>query len=234
MRRTLLSLCVAALISCNQPASAQTFFSNRPAHLLDHVDAFSGAIQQVVPTFPARGVEIINALYKGVNPQDDGARRIAIVRVCEQMRFDLGALWSNKVRTGLDPKFFTSPDSIAWSAGDDQPVSVWDVQRSDGFILVHEGKAADHPNIPRDEADTVDCTATNHMGSSGPVDPPPVDPPPTEPPVDLGPVWAAIELLQSLVTQLAQRITALEARPVAVECRAAVFGIPVSCRLVTQ
>lgn len=193
------------------------------------------------PTFPEAGMRAINGLYAGVNPQDDDARRVAIQRVCEQMQFDLGEQWGNKKRAGL-PDTFRSPDSIAWQEAEGQPVSVWDVQASSGQILVFAGKPADHPNLPVDEAAFMDCTATNHLGTTPPPDPEP------EPGDDHDAIWAAIEQTQAVLTALIarvdqleqalanvlQRTSALEARPVVVGCRASVFGIGISCSLVTQ
>lgn len=244
------------------PLQAQTTYTRSsltmPAHLLDIADPFgetahlhavlaeaTTAVQG--PTlFPAAGMRAVDGLYKGVNPQDDNARRVAIKRVCEQMQFDLGDSWGNKKRAGLSDDFL-SPDSIAFRESNGT-VSVWDVQASSGAILVFEGKPADHPNLPTSEAAFMDCTATNHLGGGG------TDPEPTPPPTggDLEPRVLALEQwaqvahealtrmsadIANLVEQVAalgNRVVNLEARPVVVGCKAAAFGIPLSCSLVTQ
>lgn len=201
--------------------------------------AVSGVSAQV--GFPAEGMRAVNELYAGVNPQDDGARRVAIVKVCEQMQFDLGETWVNKVRTGLDPKVFLSPDSIAHQ-NTDGSLDIWDVQASSGQILVFEGKLADHPNIPPGEGAAVDCTATNHLGTA----PPPPDP--TDPALEarvtaleanVNQLSARADLITAVVDRLTVelaaltgRVSSLESRPVPVECRASALGIPLSCRLV--
>lgn len=124
---------------------------------------------------PQRVVDIINALYAGVNPQDDGARRIAIQKVGEQARHDLGPRWGNKKRAGLSDDF-RSPDSIA-VLEDDQTVSVWDVQSSSGQILVVAGSQPTHPHLSPDEATFMPCNPVDHMGSGTPDPPDPPDPP---------------------------------------------------------
>jgi hypothetical protein len=122
-------------------------------------------------TFPQRGMDIIDALYRGVDPQDDDARRVAIQRVGEQMSFDLGPEWGNKKRTGLSDDF-RSADSVAFQEAD-LTVSVWDIQASSGAILVAAGKPPDYPHLPSDEAEFIQCAPINHLGGPDP-DPAPV------------------------------------------------------------
>lgn len=195
--------------------------------------------------FPQRGVEIIQALYLA-NPQNDDERRVAIVKVCEQMKHDLGDQWGNKKRAGLSDAFL-SPDSIAFLEAD-LSVSVWDVQASSGQILVHAGKLADHPRLPASEATFMPCRAVNHMGSTPPPDPDPVPDPEFERRLTVlettfrateAELRAILAMLTDLVNGLDQRagvdrrrIEALEARPMPFQgCRAAIAGIPISCRL---
>jgi hypothetical protein len=121
------------------------------------------------PAFPARGVEIVNELYAGVNPQDDNARRVSIHRTCAQMVHDIGPKWGNKKRAGLSDDF-RSPDSIAYLE-DDGAVSVWDIQASSGQILVHAGKPPDYPRLSPSEAAFMPCTPANYLN---PAPPPPV------------------------------------------------------------
>lgn len=197
--------------------------------------------------FPQRGVEIIQALYLA-DPQNDAERRVAIVKVCEQMKHDLGDRWGNKKRAGLSDAFL-SPDSIAFLEAD-LTVSVWDVQASSGQILVHAGKPADHPRLPASEATFMPCRAVNHLGSQP--DPGPIEPDPgtgdLERRIDVlettfratdAELRAILAMLTDLVNGLDQRAAAdrrrldvLEARPIpALGCRAAIAGIPISCRL---
>lgn len=152
--------------------------------------------------FPARGVEIVRALYTA-NPQNDDERRIHIQRVGEQLVYELGPNWGNKKRAGLSDAF-RSPDSIAYRESDGT-VSVWDVQASSGQILVHDGKPADHPNLPESEATFMPCAAVNHLVVTppGPPGPEPGTPAPSPgSPVDLGPVLAALADLRGIVEQL--------------------------------
>ncbi len=138
------------------------------------------------PAFPAKAMDAVNALYAGVNPQDDGARRVAIVRTCEQLSADLGPRWGGKKRAGL-PDDFRSPDSLAFHE-EDGSVSVWDVQASSGAILVHAGKTPDYPRLPASEAAFMGCEPKNHMGAPTPPPPLPGIPPPPiviQPPIDL-------------------------------------------------
>mgnify|MGYP001575761474 CR=1 FL=1 len=149
-------------------------------------------------TFPARAVEIVLALYLGVNPQDDTARRIAIQRTCEQVVFELGAQWGNKKRAGLSDDF-RSPDSIAYLEPSGA-VSVWDIQLSSGAIDVHEGKLATHPNLPPSEAAFMPCAPVNHLSTLAlPIDnlPPPIDnlPPPIVNPIDLSRLETKVDVL---------------------------------------
>lgn len=117
-------------------------------------------------TFPQRGMDVIDALYRGVNPQDDVARKVAIQRVGEQMSFDLGPEWGNKKRTGLSDDF-RSADSVAY-AENDGTTSVWDIQASNGAILVTAGKAPDYPHLSPDEAEFIACDPINHLGGPAP------------------------------------------------------------------
>lgn len=142
------------------------------------------------PAFPAKAMEAVNALYAGVNPQDDDARKVAIKRTCEQLAADLGPRWGGKKRAGL-PDDYRSPDSLAFSE-EDGSVSVWDIQASSGAILVHAGKAPDYPRLPPSEAAFMPCEPRNHMGAPGPGTSPPspgtppvVVLPPSLPPLDL-------------------------------------------------
>ena len=154
---------VLALCLCVTPAYAQTLF-------------------------PQRGVEIIDTLYRGVNPQDDGARRIRIKITCEQFTHDLGVRWGGKKRAGLTDDS-RSPDSIAYLEAD-QTVSVWDIQLSSGAIDVSAGKPANHPNLPASDATFMPCDARDHIGGGTGVPPPvTVVPPPT---LDLSSLVVAI------------------------------------------
>ena len=144
-------------------------------------------------TFPARAVDIVLALYLGVNPQDDAARRVAIQRTCEQVVFELGTQWGNKKRAGLGDEF-RSPDSIAYLEPSGA-VSVWDVQSSSGAILVSAGKPPDHPHLPPSEAAFMPCAPVNHLSTlAPPIDnlPPPIDNPPH---VDLSRLETKIDVL---------------------------------------
>ena len=136
------------------------------------------------PPFPARGVEIVNELYAGVNPQDDNARRVSIHRTCSQLVFELGPRWGNKKRAGLSDDF-RSPDSLAYLE-DDSAVSVWDIQASSGAILVHAGKPPDYPRLPSSEAAFMPCAPANYLMPQPP--PPVVIPPSAPPPVVVPPV----------------------------------------------
>jgi hypothetical protein len=153
------------------------------------------------PAFPQRGVEIVNELYAGVNPQDDAARRLAIHRVCAQMVYELGVQWGNKKRTGLSDDF-RSPDSIAWRVSDGQPVSVWDIQSSSGQILVSAGKPPDYPNLPTSEAEFMPCAPMNYLTPAPPPPTPAPSPQPAPPPVpqpvptiDLSKVYERLDAL---------------------------------------
>ncbi len=217
MRKALFTILACSLLM--NTASAQTFFSNRPMHLLDHVDPFSGAIPTAADSqilFPARGVEIINGLYRGVNPQDDNARRERIKVTCEQFRFELGARWGGKRRAPNGP---VSPDSIAYNEPDGT-LSVWDIQTSGGDITVFENKPPDYPNLSPSEAGFVVCDAVDHLGAVV-VPPPPVEPvPPVV--VDNGPILAKLDDLALKVEGVRQSLEEhrLEAR----KTKSAVMG----------
>lgn len=157
--------------------------------------------------FPARGIAIIQALYKA-SPQDDVARRIDIQRVGEQMAHDLGPNWGNKKRAGLSDDF-RSPDSIAYRE-DDGSVSVWDIQASNGAILVHADKPADHPNLPASEAAFMPCVPTNHLGGEPlPGEVPPLGSP--APSADLGLVLAEIESVRARLDGIELQIAGIAA-----------------------
>lgn len=121
--------------------------------------------------FPQKGIDAIRALYKA-SPQDEAARKHDIQVVGEQMCFDLGSRWGNKQRTGVNSR---SADSIAYLE-DNDTVSVWDIQASNGDILVSAGDPPKYPNLPPSEADFIDCIAFNHMGTE------PIPIPEPEPP----------------------------------------------------
>lgn len=121
--------------------------------------------------FPPKGIDAIRALYHA-NPQDEEQRKHDIKLVGEQMCFDLGNRWGNKKRTGLDDTF-RSADSISYLE-DDNTVSVWDIQRSDGVIIVNAGDPPTFPNISPAEATFMECDPVNHMGGDN-GEPPPAD-----------------------------------------------------------
>lgn len=123
------------------------------------------------PGFPQRGVEILHALYAGVNPQDDDARRDRITAVCAAMARELGPRWGGKKRAGLGDEF-RSPDSLAYLE-DNGSVSVWDVQLSSGALDVFAGKPPNYPRLSPSEATFMPC---------GGEEPPPVTPVPSQPP----------------------------------------------------
>jgi hypothetical protein len=154
------------------------------------------------PAFPSRGIEIVNELYAGVNPQDDTARKLAIHRTCSQMVFELGASWGNKKRAGLSDEF-RSPDSIAYLEADGS-VSVWDVQTSSGAITVFAGKPPDYPKLPPSEAAFMACAPMNYLNPPPPVPVPPVPSPvpsPTPVPVlDLSGLERQIAALDAKLT----------------------------------
>ena len=147
------------------------------------------------PAFPSKAMDAVNALYAGVNPQDDEARKVAIRRTCEQLSADLGPRWGGKKRAGL-PDDYRSPDSLAYQE-DDGTVSVWDIQASSGAILVHAGKTPDYPRLPPTEAAFMACVPTNHMGVPAPLPQPPpvVVVPPSTPPIDLSNLEGKIDTL---------------------------------------
>lgn len=152
--------------------------------------------------FPQRGMEAIAALYTA-SPQDDDARRRDIRKVGEQLAHDLGPQWGNKKRTGLSDDL-RSPDSIAFLEAD-LTCSVWDIQASNGAILVHAGKEPDYPHLPQGEATFMPCDPKNHMAGNplpGEVPDPPSTPQP--PQVDLSPVMAELANLKGLIAQLQQ------------------------------
>lgn len=120
--------------------------------------------------FPPKGIDAIRALYHA-NPQDEEQRKHDIKLVGEQMCFDLGNRWGNKKRTGLDDTF-RSADSISYLE-DDSTVSVWDIQRSDGVIIVNAGDPPTFPNISPAEATFMECDPVNHMGGDNGEPPPP-------------------------------------------------------------
>lgn len=151
------------------------------------------------PAFPAKAMEAVNALYAGVNPQDDGARRVAIIRTCEQLAADLGPRWGGKKRAGL-PDDYRSPDSLAFSE-DDGSISIWDIQASSGAILVHAGKTPDYPRVPAAEAAFMACEPKNHMG--GPI----VGTPPPSPGIPVPVPLPAIDL-----SGLTEKVDALAAQ----------------------
>lgn len=111
--------------------------------------------------FPPKGIDAIRELYHA-NPQDEEARKRDIKLVGEQMCFDLGNRWGNKKRTGLDDTF-RSADSIAYLE-DDSTVSVWDIQRSDGVIIVNAGDPPTFPNLSPAEATFMECDPVDHVG----------------------------------------------------------------------
>jgi hypothetical protein len=164
--------------------------------------------------FPQRGMEIVDALYRGVDPQDDDARKAAIQEVGEQMARDLGREWGNKKRAGLSDDF-RSPDSIAFQEADGS-TSVWDIQASSGAILVFAGKPPDYPRLPPSEATFIPCTPIDHMGDGGEVDPPQSE--------DLTPRVVALETevarLREVLENVARRLSLVEgeiARPLKIQ-----------------
>ena len=165
---------------------------------------------------PARGVEIVDALYR-VNPQDDAARRIAIQQVGEQMAHELGMRWGNKKRAGLSDSF-RSPDSLAYLE-DDQTVSVWDVQAASGQILVHADKPPDHPRLSPDEATFMPCEPVDHLGvepdpvpAPGPIDPTPGTPDLRELRMMLTDALVSLEELKATVGVLSGLLASLQMR----------------------
>lgn len=133
--------------------------------------------------FPTGGRAIVNLLYAGVNPQDDGARRVAIQRTGEQFAHTFGAQWGNKKRAGLGDDF-RSPDSLAYQHPDGT-VDVWDIQASSGAILVADGKPADHPGLSPGEATFMPCEPKNHLDITPDPGTPPPNPGTPPPAVDL-------------------------------------------------
>jgi len=124
----------------------------------------------------ARVVEIVNALYTGVNPQDDNARRTRIITVCEQNAAEGLTRWGNKKRAGLSDDF-RSPDSIAYLE-DDGTISIWDIQLSSGAMDVFPGKPPNYPKDSPANSTFMGCAAVNHLGGpSGPAPPSPGQPP---------------------------------------------------------
>jgi hypothetical protein len=162
--------------------------------------------------FPARGIEIIAALYKA-SPQDDAARRLDIQKVGEQMAHDLGPQWGNKKRAGVSDDL-RSPDSIAFLEAD-LTCSVWDIQASNGAFLVHAGKEPDFPHLPMGEATFMPCDPKNHLAGNPMPGEVPEPPKPSEPlpSVDIGPVLAKLDALQLQVDGLAAVISALVRKP---------------------
>ena len=143
-------------------------------------------------TFPEQGMTAIDALYRGVDPKNDDARRVAIRNTCEQMSFFLGPRWGGKKRAGLSD-LFRSPDSLAFLE-DDSTISIWDVQSGDGAILVFAGKPPDHPKDSPDNSTFMRCDPIDHIGGGNPLPDP--DPVPL-PPADLADIHRKLdELLQ--------------------------------------
>jgi hypothetical protein len=175
--------------------------------------------------FPARGIEIIAALYKA-SPQDDAARRLDIQKVGEQMAHDLGPQWGNKKRAGVSDDL-RSPDSIAFLEAD-LTCSVWDIQASNGAFLVHAGKEPDFPHLPMGEATFMPCDPKNHL--AGNPMPGEVPAPPGQPPaVDLTPVLAALADLKAVV----ERVAAKPEPSIAVtfpNYKGAIFGYGITLR----
>lgn len=172
--------------------------------------------------FPARGVEIVNGLYAGVNPQDDTARRERIKITCEQMRFELGARWGGKRRAGNGTP--VSPDSLAYLEPDSS-VSIWDIQTSTGAITVFENKPPDYPNDSPANSTFIVCEPVDHLGSV--VVPP--DPPAPVPPADLGPIEKRLQDMEGvlgaiLIDQRETRKSLEEHRLEARKTRSAVMG----------
>lgn len=218
----------------------------------------NAASAQECPTFPARGVEIIDGFlsqsrYLTLAQGNDDQRRELTKAIAEQMKYDLGN-WSLK---SADPGRPQSKDSLSLPVTGGPAFCNWDWQN--GTTRLRSIDANTRGEFIADQH-LLPTAAVNHLGSIvAPVDPPAVpgiDPALAAALVRLDVLTAHVvalnvELRQAQEAFAAQtqafsaqseRLTTVEAsisridaflasRAVPTDCRASFLGIPVSCRL---
>lgn len=120
--------------------------------------------------FPARGVDIVWALYNAhtdlANGTEDNRRQLTRM-IAEQMCFELGKVWGTKKGGPGNPQ---SKDAIAYDNGNGT-FDVWDWQN--GATRQPQVTANQPPDYPRltSPQEFIEVTPVNHIGEEPPAPP---------------------------------------------------------------
>jgi hypothetical protein len=163
--------------------------------------------------FPARGQEIIDALYAqhvALATGSDDEQRLLTRLIAEQLAFELGPRWGVKAASPTRPQ---GSSEIAFNG---PPLYIWRWSDGDGHVTGLAGSPL-HPPLLMPLDQTVNqffiaVDPIDHLRVSDTRPPPRSDPPPDPPPatVDLTPILARLDRLEQLIQPIADEWTALQ------------------------
>ena len=151
-----------------------------------------------MPDFPARGVQIAQALYAanpGLTTGTAEQQQLFVQLVAEQMAFEISTDYGVKRAALNRPQ---GPSQIAYDRG---PFGGWRIIDNDGSVTGVKGGIIPQP-VWQDFGGQVfmPVKPTDHLKVSEPT--PPIPPPPTPAPVDLAPILARVDQLERILQPL--------------------------------
>lgn len=146
-------------------------------------------------TFPARGIDIYTQLIANnpVNCASDDQRRTVAKKIAEQFRFEFGPTWGWK---SADPGRPPSKDAVAQQDG--AQLHGWEYQIG--------GSCAPYPSPVYHNLfgqTFIPVEPVNHLGATGPVEPPETTPPAN------GVVLARLDVISAQVALVEARVEAI-------------------------
>ena len=161
-----------------------------------------------MPDFPARGVQIAQALYAanpGLTTGTAEQQQLFVQLVAEQMAFELSTDYGLKRAAFNRPQ---GPSQIAYDSSG--PFGGWRIIDNDGSVTGVKGGILPSP-VWQDFSGQVfmPVKPTDHLKVSEPT--PPIPPTPTPAPVDLAPLLDRLATLEQTVTALAAQMPVVAA-----------------------
>jgi hypothetical protein len=170
---------------------------------------FQPGTPTLMPTFPAPGRQIIQALYNANRELAAGTteqQQLLTRLIAEQFAFEFGPQWGCKAAGPFRPQ---GPSELAFNA---PPLYIWRWSDGDGHVTSVPGAPLPEPLLePLDQTAGqvfLPVDPIDHLQVSDTRPPPRPDLPPA--PVDLSPILARLDLLDQRIAMLSDHVVSVD------------------------
>jgi hypothetical protein len=169
-----------------------------------------GPSRTLMPDFPARGRQIIQALYdanRGLAAGTTEQQQLLTRLMAEQFAFEFGPQWGCKAAGPSRPQ---GPSELALNA---PPLYIWRWSDGDGHVTKVPGAPLPEPLLePLDQTAEqlfLPVDPVDHLGVSDTRPPARPDPPPP-PSLDLVPILARLDRLEQRIAMLSDHVVSVD------------------------